>query len=95
MSIKFAGSRLSVDMSEVSRCILCHDPECSRACPQNAPVGDILRSLYFSNCLGAGSIQITTAVMQYGYRIIDDLLEGLSEYMKCKGIKEGQECIMK
>ena len=23
--------------------------------------------------LGAGSIQITTAVMQYGYRIIDDL----------------------
>ena len=36
--------------------------------------------------LGAGSLQITTAVMQYGYRIIDDLLEGLSEYMKCKGI---------
>jgi dihydropyrimidine dehydrogenase (NAD+) subunit PreA len=36
--------------------------------------------------LGAGSIQITTAVMQYGYRIIDDLIEGLSEYMKCKGI---------
>lgn len=53
MSIKFAESRLSVDMSEVSRCILCHEPECSRACPQNAPVGDILRSLYFSNCLGA------------------------------------------
>ncbi len=24
--------------------------------------------------------------MQYGYRIIDDLIEGLSEYMKCKGI---------
>ena len=37
--------------------------------------------------LGAGSVQITTAVMQYGYGIIDDLLEGLSEYMKCKGIK--------
>ena len=36
--------------------------------------------------LGAGSVQITTAVMQYGYRIIDDLIEGLSEYMKCKGI---------
>jgi hypothetical protein len=26
--------------------------------------------------LGAGSLQITTAVMQYGYRIIDDLLSG-------------------
>ena len=33
---KFIESRMSVDMSEVSRCILCHDPECSRACPQNA-----------------------------------------------------------
>ena len=37
--------------------------------------------------LGAGSVQITTAVMQYGYRIIDDLLEGLSEYMKCKNLR--------
>ena len=36
--------------------------------------------------LGAGSLQVTTAVMQYGYRIIDDLLEGLAEYLRCKGI---------
>jgi len=35
--------------------------------------------------LGAGSVQVTTAVMQYGYRIIDDLVEGLSEYMKGRG----------
>lgn len=31
--------------------------------------------------LGASSLQITTAVMQYGYRIIDDLLAGLKNYM--------------
>ena len=31
--------------------------------------------------LGAGSLQITTAVMQYGYRIIEDLIEGLQGYM--------------
>ena len=31
--------------------------------------------------LGAGSIQITTAVMVYGYRIIDDLILGLKHYM--------------
>ena len=37
--------------------------------------------------LGAGSVQITTAVMQYGYRIIHDLIDGLSEYLKCKNIK--------
>ncbi len=36
--------------------------------------------------LGAGSVQVTTAVMQYGYRIIDDLTEGLAEYMRAKGI---------
>lgn len=31
--------------------------------------------------LGAGSIQVTTAVMEYGYRIIDDLLLGLKHYL--------------
>jgi len=35
--------------------------------------------------LGAGSVQITTAVMQYGYRIIDDLVSGLKYYLKVKG----------
>lgn len=32
--------------------------------------------------LGCTSIQITTAVMEYGYRIIDDLILGLKIYMK-------------
>ena len=31
--------------------------------------------------LGADSIQITTAVMQYGYRIIDDLKDGIALYL--------------
>jgi dihydropyrimidine dehydrogenase (NAD+) subunit PreA len=31
--------------------------------------------------LGCGNVQITTAVMEYGYRIIDDLTLGLSEYL--------------
>ena len=35
--------------------------------------------------LGGGSIQVTTAVMQYGYRIIDDLKEGLNLYLAEKG----------
>ena len=41
--------------------------------------------------LGAGSIQITTAVMQYGYRIIDDLKAGLAYYLKEKGFKNLRE----
>ena len=35
--------------------------------------------------LGAGSVQVTTAVMQYGYRIIDDLKAGLNLYLAEKG----------
>ena len=35
--------------------------------------------------LGAGSIQVTTAVMEYGYRIIDDLTSGLKIYMAQRG----------
>ena len=37
--------------------------------------------------LGAGSIQVTTAVMQYGYRIIDDLKAGLNLYLAEKGFE--------
>ena len=35
--------------------------------------------------LGCSTVQITTAVMQYGYRIIDDLIDGLKRYMAEKG----------
>ena len=35
--------------------------------------------------LGAGSVQVTTAVMQYGYRIIDDLKAGLNCDLAEKG----------
>lgn len=31
--------------------------------------------------MGAGSVQVTTAVMQYGYRIVEDLKRGLNYYL--------------
>lgn len=37
--------------------------------------------------LGCENVQITTAVMQYGYRIIDDLIAGLSFFMRENGYK--------
>ena len=37
--------------------------------------------------LGAGSVQVTTAVMQYGYRIVDDLKAGLNLYLAEKGLE--------
>ena len=36
--------------------------------------------------LGANHVQITTAVMQYGARIIDDLTDGLKWYLREKGM---------
>ena len=41
--------------------------------------------------LGADSLQVCTAVMQYGYRIIDDLRSGLSQYMAEKGFTNIRE----
>lgn len=37
--------------------------------------------------LGADSLQITTAVMEYGYRIIDDLRDGMALYLMEHGFK--------
>jgi dihydropyrimidine dehydrogenase (NAD+) subunit PreA len=36
--------------------------------------------------LGCRNVQITTAVMQYGYRVIDDLILGLKNYMRENGV---------
>lgn len=38
--------------------------------------------------LGCRNVQVCTAVMQYGYRIIDDLILGLQHYMRERGITE-------
>jgi len=37
--------------------------------------------------LGAGSLQVCTAVMHYGFRIIEDLCDGLSNWMDSKGFR--------
>ena len=36
--------------------------------------------------LGCSNVQVCTAVMQYGYRIIDDLILGLKRYMVKRGV---------
>lgn len=37
--------------------------------------------------LGCHNVQVCTAIMQYGYRIIDDLVLGLQHYMASRGVK--------
>jgi dihydropyrimidine dehydrogenase (NAD+) subunit PreA len=36
--------------------------------------------------LGASTIQVTTGIMHYGYRIVEDMIEGLSDFMVEKGV---------
>ena len=43
--------------------------------------------------LGGGSIQVTTAVMQYGYRIVEDLKAGMNLYLAEKGFASVKEAI--
>ena len=38
--------------------------------------------------LGCRNVQVCTAVMQYGYRIIDDLILGVQNYMADRGVKK-------
>ncbi len=41
--------------------------------------------------LGSTSVQVCTAVMHYGYRIVEDMIEGLSEYLDAHGMKSVSE----
>ena len=41
--------------------------------------------------LGATTIQVCTAVMHYGYRIVDDMIDGLNNYLNEKGMRSTSE----
>lgn len=43
--------------------------------------------------LGCANLQVTTSVMQYGYRVIDDLIDGLSTYLGEKGFSRLEEMV--
>jgi dihydropyrimidine dehydrogenase (NAD+) subunit PreA len=43
--------------------------------------------------LGATTLQITTGVMHYGYRIVESLQEGLEDYLETRGMQSVKELI--
>jgi dihydropyrimidine dehydrogenase (NAD+) subunit PreA len=45
--------------------------------------------------LGSTSVQVCTAVMHYGFRIVEDMIDGLSEYLDSKGYKSVMELVGK
>ena len=45
--------------------------------------------------LGCENIQVTTSVMQYGYRIIEDMIEGMKLYLSSRGYQSISEIVGK
>lgn len=45
--------------------------------------------------LGATTIQVCTAVMHYGYRIVEDMIDGMNNYLKDMGMNSVNELIGK
>jgi dihydropyrimidine dehydrogenase (NAD+) subunit PreA len=45
--------------------------------------------------VGATSVQVGTSVMHYGFRLIDDLVDGLSTYLRAKGLHSPSELVGK
>ena len=45
--------------------------------------------------LGAGNVQVCTAAMTYGFKVVDEMIAGLSDFMDCKGIQSIDEIVGK
>ncbi|HAH07752.1 MAG TPA: NAD-dependent dihydropyrimidine dehydrogenase subunit PreA [Elusimicrobia bacterium] len=45
--------------------------------------------------VGASTVQVTTGIIHYGYRIVEDMIEGLSDYMAQKGVSRVQDLVGK
>ncbi len=66
---------------------IARDPQC-----KNIPISGIggistWRDAAEFIALGAGSVQVCTAVMHHGFKLIEDMTEGLSNWMDDKGYK--------
>ncbi|MDH5491701.1 MAG: NAD-dependent dihydropyrimidine dehydrogenase subunit PreA [Myxococcales bacterium] len=43
--------------------------------------------------LGSTTVQVCTAVMHYGYRIVEDMIEGLSDFLDDRGMSSAMELV--
>lgn len=65
---------------------------------KNIPISGIGGIETWEDCvefilLGSSNLQVTTSVMQYGYRIVEDMIEGLSYFMEEKGIERLEDMV--
>ena len=43
--------------------------------------------------VGATTVQVTTGIIKYGYRIVTDMIEGLTDYLASRGIHRAEDLI--
>ncbi|MFN2449940.1 MAG: NAD-dependent dihydropyrimidine dehydrogenase subunit PreA [Candidatus Baltobacteraceae bacterium] len=65
--------------------------ECARDPQVNIPISGIggietWRDAAEFLLLGAGNVQVCTAVMHHGFRIVEDMIDGLSRYLDSRGV---------
>src|SRR5207247_2695655 len=75
-------------------------PELARDAEFNIPISGIggintWRDAVEFLLLGAGNVQVCTAVMHYGYRIVEDMIDGLNNYLNEKGFSSVNDIIGK
>ncbi|WP_377889004.1 NAD-dependent dihydropyrimidine dehydrogenase subunit PreA [Alkalihalobacillus sp. R86527] len=74
--------------------------ECARNSRINVPISGMGGVSNWQNAvefmlMGASNVQICTAAMHHGFRIVDDLIDGLSNYLDERGILSIQDIIGK
>lgn len=74
--------------------------ECARNPRVNVPISGIGGISNWQNAvefllMGATGVQVCTAAMHHGFRIVEDMIEGLSNYLDAKGISSVTEIIGK
>jgi dihydropyrimidine dehydrogenase (NAD+) subunit PreA len=67
---------------------------------KNIPISGIGGIETWEDCiefilLGSRNLQVTTSIMQYGYRIVEDMISGISYYMEEKGIDRLEDLVGK
>jgi dihydropyrimidine dehydrogenase (NAD+) subunit PreA len=74
---------------------IARDPECA-GLPLSG-IGGIAtwRDAAEFMALGAGNVQVCTAAMTYGFKVVDDMLDGLANWMDAKGYRTLDEFVGK
>lgn len=72
---------------------LAQDPEISKVHLSGIGGIETWRDAVEYILVGSRNIQVTTAIMQYGYRIVEDMISGTSHFMAEKGFKTIDEFV--